>query len=108
MHTGPERDAPRFFERYGLADAPRVPDPDGSVYEAFGLRRGSLGQLFGLKVWLRGVRAGLLDRHLVGKLSGDGFRMPGVFLVRDGEVVRAFRHETAADRPDYCALAATP
>jgi hypothetical protein len=33
-------------------------------------------------------------------MGGGGRQLPGVFLLRDGRLVRAFRHETAADRPD--------
>jgi hypothetical protein len=32
--------------------------------------------------------------------------MPGAFLVLNGKIVREYRHETAASRPDYCKLAA--
>jgi hypothetical protein len=32
--------------------------------------------------------------------------MPGAFLIHDARVLRAFRHQDAADRPDYCTLAA--
>jgi len=30
--------------------------------------------------------------------------MPGVLVIREGQVIRRFIHETAADRPDYLAL----
>ena len=39
-------------------------------------------------------------------LAGDGLQMPGVFVLVDGRVARAYRHRTAADRPDYAALVA--
>lgn len=94
--------------RYHLADVPHVSDPQRRLYQAFGLARGRLGQLFGLKCLARGIRAGLIDGHLVGGLAGDGFQMPGVFLIRDGRVVSAFIHQSAADRPDYLAIAACP
>jgi hypothetical protein len=32
--------------------------------------------------------------------------MPGAFLIHNARLVRAFRHQDAADRPDYCALTA--
>lgn len=103
----PEKDAQTAerFARYGLADAPRIADPARELYRAFELKRGRLSQLFGWRVWLRGVRAGLIDRHFVGPLAGDGTQMPGAFLVHRGRIVRAFRHDDAADRPDYCELA---
>jgi peroxiredoxin len=105
VHQGRPDQGASTFERYGVADLPRASDPDRTLYRAMGLRRGNLTQLFGPRVWLRGVRAGLIDRHLVGRLVGDGFQMPGAFLVRDGRVLASFRHEDAADRPDYCEIA---
>ena len=64
-------------------------------------------QLLGPTVWWRGFKA-WLQGHSVGPIDGNVFRMPGTFLVLDGEVVRSYRHKTAADRPDYVALARVP
>ncbi|MFG0276081.1 MAG: AhpC/TSA family protein, partial [Phycisphaerales bacterium] len=89
---------------YGLDDLPRVSDPDRTLYRAFSLERGSVNQLFGPRVVLRGVVA-TLRGHFVGALDGDGFQMPGVFLVADGAIVAAFRHRLASDRPDYTGIA---
>lgn len=97
--------ADRFFTKYSVGDLPRIADADQHLYKAFELRRGSLRELFGLKVWWRGFLATVFGLHMVGKLVGDGFQMPGVFLLEDGTIKRAFRHKTAADRPDYCELA---
>jgi hypothetical protein len=105
VHMSPEQGAPAFFGRYGMDDVPRFSDPERALYRRFELRRGGWRQLFGLRVWLRGARAVLADGHGVGALAGDGFQMPGAFLVLNGQVVRAYRHDTAASRPDYCALA---
>lgn len=107
VHMGDDTSAAAFFAGYGLGDVARVSDPQRVLYRAFDLGRGSWSQLFGLKVWLRGFRAGLIDGHGVGELVGDGFQMPGAFVVRDGAIVLAYRHATAADRPDYEALACT-
>jgi peroxiredoxin len=104
VHMGSEERGAKFFARYGLQDVPRVSDPERALYRAFGLPRGSLGDLFGPKVWWRGFQAGILGRHGVGLLEGDGFQMPGVFLLFHGEVLRSYRHQSAADRPDYLAL----
>ena len=46
-------------------------------------------------------QAAILSRHGVGKLVGDGFQMPGAFLVKRNQIVKAYRHETSASRPDY-------
>jgi len=107
VHMSPGDQAEPIFSRHGLDGIEHVSDPDQVLYRAFGLARGSLLQLFGPRVWVRGVLA-TLRGHLVGKLAGDGLQMPGVFLVENGRIVRAFRHRTAADRPDYAALGACP
>lgn len=104
VHMGTEEHGSKFFEKYGLQDVQRISDPERTLYRAFGLPRGSLSDLFGPRVWIRGFEAGILGRHGVGALVGDGFQMPGVFLLYFGEVVRSYRHQSAADRPDYLQL----
>lgn len=88
----------------GLESASWVSDPERVAYRAFELGRGRFGQLFGPRVWWRGFVA-TLGGHLVGRLDGDGFQMPGAFVVEDGRVVRAYRHRDAAERADYGAFA---
>lgn len=105
VHMSPADKGDAFFADYGLPGARHISDPDKRLYRAFGLGRGNLRQLFGPKSWTRGFKAGILDGHLVGKLAGDGFQMPGMFLLRDDAVVRAMRHDDASTRPDYVAFA---
>ncbi len=93
-----------FGQQYGLTSAAWLADPDRLLYRALELRRGSFLQLFGPRVWVAGVLAALRG-HGIGKLEGDGFQMPGAFVVHRGRVVRAYRHATAADRPDLKELA---
>lgn len=100
----PPTEARAFLAGYGLGDVDVVSDPDRSLYRAMELRRGTLGQLFGPRVWLRGVVTGLFAGHFVGALRGDGLQMPGAFVISKGRVIAAFRHRDAADRPDYCAM----
>jgi peroxiredoxin len=104
VHMDPDDAAARaHFAKYNLADALAVSDPTRRLYRALGLGQGRFGQLFGPKAWVRGVSA-TLRGHRVGKLVGDGFQMPGVFLVEHGRVVSAYRHRSAADRPDYVSI----
>lgn len=97
--------AQQVFDGYGLGDVPRISDPQCELYRAFELRRGSWGEMFSPRVWWRGVKAGVFAGNGVGGLDGDGFRMPGVFLIRDGRVLRSYRHASPADRPNYLELA---
>jgi hypothetical protein len=43
--------------------------------------------------------------HRATKIIGDPRQMPGVFLVDRGKIVRAVRHESAADRVDFADMA---
>lgn len=104
VHMGSDEHARSFFSKYGLENVPRISDPERSLYRAFGLRRGSLGDLLGPKVWLRGFESAILKRHGQGRLIGDGFQMPGIFLLFHGEILRSYLHQSAADRPDYVQL----
>jgi len=103
-----EEKAAAFFERYRLGDVPRFADPARRLYRSFGLRRGTFRQLFGWKAWWRGFVVGILRRRGIGRLRGDALQMPGTFLVERGSIVSAFRHRSAADRPDYESIASCP
>jgi peroxiredoxin len=107
VHMGPTEEAGAFFARYGLEGVEQISDPTAALYRSFGLRRGNLWQLFGPRVAWRGLMATLAG-HKVGRLRGDGFQMPGVFLVRDGRIIREFKHRDAGQRPDYTELAVCP
>jgi peroxiredoxin len=108
VHMTSDREAETFFGEYGLDDLSRFSDPDRSLYRAFGLSRGRVSQILGLKTWWRGFVAGFVKGHGLGRLRGDGRQMPGVFLVQNGNVIRSFRHKAAADRPDYQDMAVCP
>jgi hypothetical protein len=105
VHLGTEEEAAPLFAAYGLSDVLRVSDPEGTLYEAFDLGRAGLGEFLAPSVWGRFFEA---VTHGMGLPAGDATRMPGVFLLKDGEIVQAFRHGTIADRPDYDALGSCP
>ena len=104
VHLGTEEKANAFFTPYGLQDAPRFADPDGKLYEAFGLARAEWRQYLNQESILRMLVA-WLNGNFVGLPAGDVQRMPGAFLVKDGEILKSFRHKLVSDRPDYLALA---
>jgi len=107
VHMVSDADAKVYFSKYNLDDLPAFSDHTRSLYQAFELRIGSLAQLFNWRTWLRGISAGIFKGHFAGTLAGNGFQMPGAFIVHNGQIIKAFRHQTAADRPDYCQLAAS-
>ncbi|QDT63990.1 hypothetical protein V22_12200 [Calycomorphotria hydatis] len=101
VHMSDDKKMPSLLKTYGLEGVSQISDPNRVLYRAFELERGGWPQLFGRSVWWRGFSAAILHRHGLGPLDGDGFQMPGVFLLKDGEVMKSFRHATAADRVDY-------
>ena len=106
VHMADEDTAKGFFSQFGLEDADAVSDPDTRVYQQFGLVKGELSQMMGMKVWLRTLQQGVVKGHgLSTHLIGDGFQMPGVFLLFEGQIKEKFIHKTVADRPDYKRLA---
>lgn len=87
--------------KYGVDDVVFVADPDQKLYAAFGLARGTIGQILGPSVIWRGLKAAVAERHGWGMPASDIRQLPGAFLLHRRQLVRAFRHQTAADRPDF-------
>jgi peroxiredoxin len=101
--------AAQYLQQYKIGDVAHISDPDMSIYEYFGLFKGTFFQLYGLKVWARGLKAGLIDGHggiNIDKKLGNYNQMPGVFVVKDCRVCERFLHRSAADRPDYLQIVA--
>lgn len=102
VHLSDAKTAELFFEKYDLVGVESISDPEAVYYKKFGLLRGTFNQLFGLKVWLRTIDAGIIKGHgLNRKQIGDGFQMPGIFMLKDGRVTSEFIHKSVSDRPDY-------
>ncbi|MEQ8786305.1 MAG: SelL-related redox protein [Pirellulaceae bacterium] len=104
VHMSDSTTASERLNHYGLDGVAHFSDGHCEIYRSFGLDRGSATQLFGWYVWWRGLAA-TIRGHFVGRLAGDGFRMPGLFFLYRGEICGSYRHRSAADRPDYLGLA---
>jgi hypothetical protein len=96
--------AKKFFSPHGLTDVPRVADPEGKLYNAFGLTPANWRQYINYESILRMLMA-WLEGHWAGWPAGDVERMPGVFLVVEGQIRKVYRHKLVSDRPDYLAMA---
>lgn len=107
VHMAPDgATAEKFFKKYRLFPVDHISDPEKRYYQAFGLGRGTPQQLFGLMNWIRGFQATVLEGHgaepdFENHDLGDGFQMPGVFVLFKGEILRSYIHRYAHDRPDY-------
>lgn len=101
VHMSREEQAREFFASYGMADAERISDPSRKLYKTFKLARGGWRQFLAWNIFKRAFTAGVINGHGLGKLAGDAFQMPGVFLIHQARILRSFVHQTVADRPNY-------
>lgn len=101
VHMSDYETAEPFFEKYGVGGIENISDPSSGLYAAFGLGKGRISQLFGLKNFIRGFETTFKGIPVGIRQIGDGFQMPGVFLIQNGKIKDSFIHDSAADRPDY-------
>ena len=87
----------------GLDDLPRFSDPDGKLYDAFGLVHAELRQYLNRESIYRMLMS-WLEGNFIGLPAGDIQRMPGAFLLQNRQILKAFRHKLVSDRPDYLQL----
>jgi peroxiredoxin len=97
---GTPQDAASFLSRK-RAPFPCLIDPDRSLYRAYGLARGSFGDVFGPDAVFSSVRQSLHRETIHGTLHGGNLmQMPGTFIVdRHGVLRFVHRSRTIADTP---------
>ena len=103
---GAPEQAERFCVRWRLRfDC--LTSPDRSAHRAFGLRRGTLNQLAGPRVWLPWLRNQVTGKPQGRFGQGDVAQLPGTFVVDTGGIVR-FAHvgrRSSHYPPNYDVLA---
>ena len=104
VHLSDDDTAIKYFEKYDLTDVESISDPQAQYYADFGLLKGNFNQLFGLKIWMRTIESAVINGNGGSRPIGDGFQMPGVFMLHEGIVKEKFVHKYISDRPDYANL----
>ncbi len=104
VHMSDPEIAYAYFRKYNLEGIDHVSDPECRYYQEYGLVKGNFKQLFGLKNWIRGFEVTMKGTMIGLQQIGDGFQMPGIFLLENGKIRDSFIHQSAADRPDYESL----
>ena len=108
VHLGsPERAKP-YFDYYHLPDVERISNPEATLYQLplFGLgRTNPFSHFLKPAAWKGWLLGGAIFKYGIGMLKEDAEQMPGVFLLKDRRIARAFRHKSIADEPDYLKLA---
>jgi hypothetical protein len=105
IHMGTDEQASPMLQRFGLAEVARVSDPDRRLFRTLELPFGTLGQLLNWTTLGRAFGEGLVFRFGFGGFVGNGLQLAGAFIVRNGRVERAIRHDSAAGRTDFEQLA---
>jgi len=102
FYQGSREEGAAFFDQF-WPEARAVADREKRLYQAFGIERGGVRQLFGPQVWACGLRAARKGNTL-GVPVGDPLMMPGMFLVQGDAILwrHEFRH--AGDEPDFATL----
>jgi len=90
----------RAFLRRDWPTARAISDPERRFYAAFGIERMSPFGLLRPALWAAERRAREKGVES-GERSGDIWRMPGVFLVRRGEILWSHEFRHAGDHPDW-------
>ena len=105
VHMGSTAQGEEMLRRYRCDGIDHVSDPTRRVYRALDLRFGTLTGLFGARAFWRALIGGVIFRFGFGRIVGNALQMPGAFLIRHGRIVKAFRHQSSADRPNYAEIA---
>lgn len=104
-----EHKAQTILKEYNLDDVEYISDEEQLLYKAFKLERGNISSLFGLKVWIRAFKL-LVTKKIINS-SSDGtdiFQMPGIFLLKDGAVIKQHTYNSVADNPSQIELITMP
>ncbi|TVR86584.1 MAG: AhpC/TSA family protein [Saprospirales bacterium] len=105
VHMSETETANKFLKKYNIHDLRHVSDTSAKFYQAFGLMKGNFNQLFGFQNWMRGFDAAFAKGHGMSVPIGDGFQMPGIFLLNGNKIEQSYNHKSISDRPDYIKLA---
>ncbi len=104
VHPSTKEEGDKYLSQFNLLDIETIADPNCVWYERFGLAKGNFSQLFGLQTIIRGFELAAKGTLPTLKQVGDGFQMPGIFLIKAGQIRDKYIHKSASDRPDYESL----
>ena len=104
VHLADEETAFPYFSMNGLENYHRISDPKAVWYKSFGLLKGTFQQIMGLQVIMKGFQSAILEGNGLSTPIGDGFQMPGIFVIQNDNIIQSYRHRRSSDRPDYLAL----
>ncbi len=77
-----------------------IADPEKRLYDAFGVARGGVKEMFGPGAFACGVRAAAKG-NFIGRKQGDPWTLPSFVLVDDDHIVWRHDGDHAGDHPRW-------
>ncbi len=108
VHTAAPDVAEAVFGVYDLQGVPHISDPERKLYQVFGLGCVRRSQLFSFKNIGRSLVAGVLKGHWIGRVAGDPYQLPGVFIFKDNRILNTYTYRNIWDRLDLKKLLTLP
>ena len=104
IHMGSPEQGAAMLAQAGLSNTDQISDPDRRLYRTLELPFATLGQLFSVQTFWRAVVEGVVFRFGFGSFVGHGLQMSGAFVIKNGRIERAVRHDSPAERTDFKGL----
>ena len=104
IHLGSLEQGAAMLAQAGLSNTDQISDPDRRLYRTLELPFATLGQLFSVQTFWRAVVEGVVFRFGFGSFVGHGLQMSGAFVIKNGRIERAVRHDSPAERTDFKGL----
>ncbi len=102
VHMAPsDKKARNVLKKYKLESCELIADAECLYYSRFGLVKSSFSQLFGFATWAKTVEYGVAKGHGFNLPIGDGFQLPGMFMIRDGEIIESSLGKDVYEQPEY-------
>jgi thioredoxin-related protein len=102
VHSADDNTAEKYFHQFDLHDIDYISDTQSELYREFGINRGTLLQLFGIRTLLSTLR--YVFRYGVGPQLGDGFRLSGVVIINKGKLLYTQKHRSVSEDINWDAI----
>ncbi len=96
-----DKQARTILKKYSLDTCDLIADSTCQYYARFGLVKGSFSQLFGFTNWVKTIDYSINKKHGFHLPIGDGFQLPGMFIIQNNEIVEAYRSEEVYEQPPF-------
>lgn len=101
IHMDSDADFRELASQYNLHNFSSISDPEKEYYLAFGVRRATYRQIYGLRPWLKLLFSRWQNGSMSHRNIFDPFQMSGIFYVFQDRVSELYRPSYIGDVPDF-------